>query len=55
MNKAFIFDMDGVIIASEKPWHDYLDEIWPDLLGKDVASVFPVPVGMTPLESMKER
>jgi len=48
MQQVFIFDMDGVLINSEIPWHRELDAIWPDLIGKDVAVVFPVPVGLTP-------
>lgn len=48
MNKAFIFDMDGVIIASEVVWQKYIDEVWSDLVGAEVATVFRYPVGQTP-------
>lgn len=48
MTKAFIFDMDGVIIASEEGWHKYLDGIWEELVGAETAAVFRFPVGMTP-------
>lgn len=36
MNKAFIFDMDGVIVDSEPLWEYYEEQFLPKLIGKDV-------------------
>lgn len=36
MNKAFIFDMDGVIVNSEPIWERYEEQFLPELVGKDV-------------------
>jgi|GEM_PF-376929 len=49
MNKAFIFDMDGVLVASEKLWHEHLQKVWPNLVGPEIANVFRIPIGQTPL------
>jgi beta-phosphoglucomutase-like phosphatase (HAD superfamily) len=48
MTKAFIFDMDGVLVSSISYWHKYVEEVWPDLVGAEVAAVCHVPVGQTP-------
>lgn len=48
MTKAFIFDMDGVLVSSISYWHKYVEEVWPDLVGPEVAAVCHVPVGQTP-------
>lgn len=37
MNKAFIFDMDGVIINSENVWVKYEKKFYPQLFGKKIA------------------
>jgi len=34
MNRAFIFDMDGVIVNSEPVWERYEQKFLPDLMGK---------------------
>lgn len=54
MNKAFIFDMDGVLVASISTWHKYIEDVWPDLVGPEVASVCRVPVGQTPISVYTE-
>lgn len=54
MNKAFIFDMDGVIIADESKKKEALNEVWPELVGSQIASVFRIPVGQTPLSIYSE-
>jgi HAD superfamily hydrolase (TIGR01509 family) len=35
MNKAFIFDMDGVIVNSEPVWERYEKKFLPELMGRD--------------------
>ncbi|MBI4067395.1 HAD family phosphatase, partial [Candidatus Gottesmanbacteria bacterium] len=34
-NKAFIFDMDGVIVNSEPVWSRYEEKFMPELMGQD--------------------
>lgn len=47
MNKAFIFDMDGVVIDSENTWR-LLEKEWYDtFLGKDVAEKMGDLIGLT--------
>src|SRR6266849_8544463 len=36
MNKAFIFDMDGVIVNSESVWENYEQKFLSELIGKNV-------------------
>jgi len=48
LTKAFIFNMNGVIIDSEKTWRKHLNEIWGELVGEQTANVFRFPVGMSP-------
>lgn len=38
LNKAFIFDMDGVIVNSEPVWARYEKQFLPKLMGKDTYS-----------------
>lgn len=45
MNKAFIFDWDGVLIASERVWGEIEREAWPRLFGEDVAKRMPDLIG----------
>lgn len=54
MTKAFIFDMDGVLIASIANWKKYVQEVWPELVGPEVAAVCRVPVGQTPISVYNE-
>lgn len=49
MNKGFIFDMDGVLVASIEYWHKYIESEWPALVGSEIAAVCRVPVGQTPM------
>jgi len=36
MNKAFIFDMDGVVVDSESLWEYYEQKFLPDIMGKNL-------------------
>lgn len=47
MNKAFIFDMDGVIVNSEQAWVKYGSNFLKDLFGAEIAEKIGDPIGMT--------
>ncbi len=47
MNKAFIFDMDGVIIDSERVWELSSKEFEAELFGKEVAKKVGPTIGMS--------
>ncbi|MDP2649357.1 MAG: HAD family phosphatase [bacterium] len=47
VNKAFIFDMDGVIIDSEKAWVQYGNDFLSKLFGKKIASKIGDTIGLT--------
>lgn len=46
-NRAFIFDMDGVIINSEQAWLLYGDTFLSELLGEKIANKVGDTIGMT--------
>lgn len=46
-NKAFIFDMDGVLIDSENAWISYQDEFSTTLFGKDIYNKIGSTVGIS--------
>lgn len=47
MNKAFIFDMDGVILDSENSWDKYGGNFLQNLLGKEITEKIGDTIGMT--------
>jgi HAD superfamily hydrolase (TIGR01509 family) len=47
MNKAFIFDMDGVIIDSERTWALYEQSFYENLFGKEIAEKVGHTIGMS--------
>ncbi len=47
MNKAFIFDFDGVIIDIEPSWEKVKKEMFPRILGKDVYEKLGSTVGVS--------
>ncbi len=48
MNKAFIFDMDGVIVDSERTWDYYGEPLFIKLLGKEIREKIGDTRGVTP-------
>lgn len=46
-NKAFIFDMDGVLIDSESAWIPYQDQFSTTLFGKDIYNKIGSTVGIS--------
>lgn len=47
MNKAFIFDMDGVIVNSENAWRKYESGFFEKLLGKEMSDKVGNTIGLT--------
>lgn len=47
MNKAFIFDMDGVIVDSENAWRKYKGDFFEKLLGKEISDKIGNKIGLT--------
>ena len=45
MNKAFIFDMDGVIVDSEKTWLEYENNLLEKILGNEIVDKIGDTVG----------
>ncbi len=48
MNKAFIFDMDGVLVDSERTWAIYENEFFDEIFGPKVASLLGDTTGLGP-------
>lgn len=47
MKKAFLFDMDGVILDSEKQWHNHGQEFLKNLYGEEIFSKMKDITGMS--------
>lgn len=47
MNRAFIFDMDGVLVDSERAWLGYDDALLSELFGKEIAEKIGDVIGMS--------
>lgn len=47
MKKAFLFDMDGVIVDSEKTWEKYSKDFTEQLYGKDILAKIGDTVGVS--------
>lgn len=46
MNKAFIFDFDGVIIDDESIWEDFKKELYQEIFGGNVSSCLSSTIGI---------
>jgi HAD superfamily hydrolase (TIGR01509 family) len=47
MNKAFIFDFDGVIINSETVWEEEKKKFYPEVVGEEIAKKLVGTIGST--------
>lgn len=47
MKKAFIFDMDGVVIDTERAWAPYANQLFEDLVGNAIADKLPNVTGLS--------
>ena len=47
MNKAFIFDMDGVVVNSEKAWEKYENDFLEKLLGEEISKKVGDTIGVS--------
>lgn len=47
MNKAFIFDMDGVIVDSEKAWEKYENGFLEKILGEKISDKVGDTIGVS--------
>ena len=54
MNKAFIFDMDGVIVDSERAWEKYAKGFFSELVGIEIAEKVGDLIGMTVNEAYEK-
>lgn len=45
--RAFLFDMDGVIVNSEQEWHPVWEDFAEDLYGRDIVSKLEDTIGMS--------
>lgn len=54
MNKAFIFDMDGVIVDSENAWEKYAKGFFEQLVGSEIAEKVGDLIGMTVNEAYEK-
>lgn len=54
MNKAFIFDMDGVLIDNERAWVEHEKELFPRLFGEEIGHKIGQTTGLG-LDAIYER